>query len=73
MMGKRRGLVLARPPEDDAMAVIGYRNDGKDERRLGRRVPGAGLSITWVAPKAAGFSERRAFKGEIDELNCGFG
>ena len=37
------------------MAFIGYRNDGRDERRFGRRVPAGDIPISWVTPKSAGF------------------
>lgn len=41
------------------MAFMSYRDDGTDERRLGRRVPADALEIAWVLPKPAGLSLRR--------------
>ena len=50
------------------MALIGYRNDGRDERRLGRRVPAGDLAISWSTPKSAGFGLRRALKGAVGTI-----
>jgi hypothetical protein len=50
------------------MAFIGYRSDGKDERRLGRRVPAGDIPISWATPKSAGFGLRRALKGAVGVL-----
>jgi hypothetical protein len=49
------------------MAFIGYRNDGSDERRLGRRVS-ADIPIAWSTPKSAGFGLRRALKGAVGTI-----
>jgi hypothetical protein len=45
------------------MAFIGYRNDGRDERRLGRRAPAGDLHVSWSTPKSAGLGLRRSLKG----------
>jgi hypothetical protein len=50
------------------MAFIGYRNDGKDERRLGRRVPVGDIPLIWSTPKSAGFGLRRALKGAVGTI-----
>ncbi len=50
------------------MAFIGYRNDGRDERRLGRRVPAGDIPFTWNTPKSAGFGLRRALKGATGSI-----
>jgi hypothetical protein len=47
------------------MAFIGYRNDGRDERRLGRRVPADRLEVVWIGPKSVGFSLRRGLRDAI--------
>ena len=50
------------------MTFIGYRNDGSDERRLGRRVPARDIPIAWTTPTSAGFGLRRALKGAVGTI-----
>ena len=51
------------------MAFIGYRNDGRDERRLGRRVPADGLPISLVdARSRPGSGSAGRLKGAVGTM-----